>query len=402
MTDPLALGDHHRQVQVEARAGQLLGVRVQVVHDGGGVRGERDDPLHGGAGVQVRGQLVAADGVRDGRAGAEVVELTHRQVLPHLRHVLLLGPGALGEVAQVQPRHVVPEPVRLGGGGGPVEVLHRRAVGAPGRVRGQRLLPGPLVLGGGVHRVERGVGEQQPTAEADRRTAVVLAVVVVDGVLGDHQPGGDHDVVDAGRVGVAADHVAADREAVELLLVVRREELHLLGPQLDPPAHLGDPHRVRLGDRVEVQPGDRVADARLPRCRRCRRLRCSGGLLTWRQTKSGRAQTARSAEDLLQRRAAHDRTAGRRPGCGCCDVCGVSPLVATGMGEPSSCVRGTRQNGSSVVATARRKGVSACGRPVLACCPTVGGAERSEPLRMILCTRKGERVHVLRLKPRIR
>lgn len=77
-----------------------------------------------GLGVQVRGQFVAADGVGDGRAGAEVVELAHRQVLPHLGDVVQLGPGRFGEVPHVQPGHVVPEPVRLGGAGRPYEVLH--------------------------------------------------------------------------------------------------------------------------------------------------------------------------------------------------------------------------------------------------------------------------------------
>ncbi|MFD3327533.1 hypothetical protein [Streptomyces sp. NPDC058701] len=42
----------------------------------------------------------------------------------------------------------------------------------------------------------------------------IEAVAVVDGVLGDHQPGGEHQVLNGGGVRVAGDHVAADLEAL--------------------------------------------------------------------------------------------------------------------------------------------------------------------------------------------
>ena len=96
------------------------------------------------------------------------------------------------------------------------EVLHGGAVGAPRGVRVERLRPLRLVLLRRVQGVEGGVRQQKASAEADGRTSVVLAVAVVDRVLGDHQPRGDHQVVDGRSVRMAGDHVAPDGEAVEL------------------------------------------------------------------------------------------------------------------------------------------------------------------------------------------
>lgn len=157
----------------------------------------------------------------------------------------------------MQPGHVVPVAVGLGGRGGADEVVHRAAVRPPRGVGAERLLPRRGVLRCGVEVVERGVREEDAAAEADGRAAVVLAVAVVDGVLRDHQPGGEHQMVDAGGVGVAGDHVAPDGEAVELALPLLGVELDLvLGPALDPAAHLLDTGGVGLRDGVVVEAGD--------------------------------------------------------------------------------------------------------------------------------------------------
>ncbi|GAA1183536.1 hypothetical protein GCM10009664_56980 [Kitasatospora gansuensis] len=105
-------------------------------------------------------------------------------------------------------------------------------------------------------------------------------------------------MVDGGRVGVTGRHVAAEREAVELVLPLRREELDLLhGPGLDPPADLLDPVGVGLGDRVVVQAGDRVPGRRTALRGRLR-LRCVRRELG--QVEALGAQAARAAQEALQ------------------------------------------------------------------------------------------------------
>lgn len=106
-------------------------------------------------------------------------------------------------------------------------------------------------------------------AEAFRRgrpaTPVVLAVAVVHRVLRHHQTCGEHEMVDGGRVRMAADHVPAHGEAVELLLPVLGIQRDLVQcPGLDPPADLLDQARVGLGHRVVVEARDRSPPLRPP------------------------------------------------------------------------------------------------------------------------------------------
>ena len=131
---------------------------------------------------------------------------------------------------------------------------------------------------------------------------MVLAVAVVDRVLGDHQPRGDHQVVDGGSVRMAGDHVAADGESVELVLPLVGIRLDLVHrPGLDPVADLRDPHRVGVRDGMVVEARDRLSH---PGCRGGDGFRVRGsrvhGLGGAAQVQTRRAQTGGAAQDPLQ------------------------------------------------------------------------------------------------------
>lgn len=141
---------------------------------------------------------------------------------------------------------------------------------------------------------------------------MVLAVAVVHRVLRDHQPGREHQVVDGRRVGMAADHVAAHREAVELPLPLLGIQLDLvLGPALDTAAHLLDAHGVGFRDGVVVEAGDGSSGGGRSGCRslRARLPPVSDG-----RGERGRARPGRPPQDPLEDGVARDRV-GRIP-CG--------------------------------------------------------------------------------------
>lgn len=128
-----------------------------------------------------------------------------------------------------------------------------------------------------------------------RASPVVLAVAVVHRVLGHHQACGDHQVVDGGCVRMAADHVAAHGEAVELLRPVLGVQGDLVQrPGLDSSAHLFDPHRVGLSHLVVVKARDRSALRRI-----CRRFGRRRQLLPRDQAQARRAQAV-GAQDPFQ------------------------------------------------------------------------------------------------------
>lgn len=159
-------------------------------------------------------------------------------------------------------------------------------------------------------------------AEAFRRgrpaTPVVLAVAVVHRVLRHHQTCGEHEMVDGGRVRMAADHVPAHGEAVELLLPVLGIQRDLVQcPGLDPPADLLDQARVGLGHRVVVEARDRSP----LRCGRRRGRRCLR-LVPREQAQARRAQAAGATQEPLQPGAR-----SRRPGC---RGCGEGPRGESG------------------------------------------------------------------------
>ena len=243
-------------------AGQFLGEGVQVVDDRGGVACERGDPLDLGPGVEGLGQLVAVHGVDDRQAGTEVVELPHHQVLPDLRYVSDLGPGGLGEVAQVQPCEVVDEPVGLAGRGEAGVVLEGPVVRAQRSV-GLYPVPPPLLqLGRGVEGVERRLGGDQPAAESTRRAALVLvllAVAVVDDVLGEQELARPREAFEVGRPRMLEYDGPAELEPREVPRPRLGEHIQPTGPGLQPAVDLRDLLGVGGDGGPVPQPGDRPA-----------------------------------------------------------------------------------------------------------------------------------------------
>lgn len=178
--------------------------------------------------------------------------------------------------------------------------------------------------------------QQEAPAEADGRAPVVLAVAVVEGVLGGHQPGRDHQVVDGRRVRMAGDHVPAQGESVELVLPVRGEQLDLVHrPRLDPSADLLDPHGIGLRHRVVEETGDRNAHG--GRFGRSERLLAAGRI------QPRRAQTAGAAQDPPQ----GGSTGPRRGGAG--------PVIGYGHGDGGQ-GGGREQDGRRRERSRRRRG----------------------------------------------